>query len=372
MEHEPIEGLYNMKQSAHPLPHVKFMGNKNFVNELQHRVNKYFESSGLTHFATSGVYIKGLLILAIFFTTYVFLVFIADELWQGVVGAVILGFALVGIGVNLQHDGSHNAFSNHRWINRAIAMTADLIGASSYFWRWKHNRIHHMFTNVYQYDTDIDFGILGRVAPTAQRRWFHRWQHVYIWLFYGLMVIKWQLFDDFYSLVRGRLGNHPVPRPAGTQLLVFLFGKCLFFSYAFVLPFIFHPVMHVLFFYTVVTVIAGLTLSMIFVLPHCSKDSEFPLPDKKTGNIATSRAIHQVHVTLDFARKNLIATWLVGGLNYHREHHLFPGMCHVHYHKIAKIIDNVCDEFDIPHKEHKSYIAGLVSHYHWLRRMGNK
>jgi linoleoyl-CoA desaturase len=128
----------------------------------------------------------------------------------------------------------------------------------------------------------------------------------------------------------------------------------------------------VLLFYAAVTAVAGMALSMIFVLPHFSGHSDFPLPDKQTGNIETPRAIHQVRVTVDFSRQNLIATWLVGGLNYHREHHLFPGICHVHYNRIAGIIDKACEEFDIPHKEHKSFIAGLVSHYRWLRRMGAK
>lgn len=361
-----------MESNVKHLPTLTFNNNREFSTEMHRRVNEYFESNGKTRFATAGVYAKGVLILLTFVFSYLFLVFEADTLWQGILAALLLAFALVEIGVNLQHDASHNAFSRHRWINRGIALTADLIGASSYFWRWKHNRIHHAFTNVYGFDTDIDFGILGRLAPAAPRKWFHRWQHLYFWPLYGLLVIKWHLFDDFYSFFLGRLGNQKIPRPTGNDLVVFVLGKIIFFSYAFVIPLILHPALHVLFFYSFVTVVAGMALSMIFVLPHCSEYSDFPLPDQETGNIETPRAIHQVRVTVDFTRNNPIATESVGGLNYHREHHLFPGTCHVHYSKISGIIDKVCDEFDIPHKEHKSYIAGLVSHYHWLRRMGMK
>jgi linoleoyl-CoA desaturase len=154
------------------------------------------------------------------------------------------------------------------------------------------------------------------------------------------------------------------------DLFVLLFGKLLFFSYAFAVPLLYHPAGHVIFFYVVAAFIAGLTLSMIFVLPHCVCESEFPVLNKATGRIDNPRAIHQVRVTVDFLRKNQVATWLVGGLNYHREHHLFPAVCHVHYKNMAGIIDGVCDKFGIPHVEHKSYIAGLISHYRWLRRMG--
>lgn len=131
------------------LPVLKFNENKDFENELHRRVDNFFDSLGLARTAPVEVYVKALLVLITFITMYLLLVFVADNLWQGILLSVMLGFSLVGIGVNLQHDGSHNAYSKHIWINRAMAMTADCIGASSYFWRWKHNLFHHSFTNVY-------------------------------------------------------------------------------------------------------------------------------------------------------------------------------------------------------------------------------
>ncbi len=365
-----------MPNDPQSLPVLKFNENKTFESELHQRVNRYFEAGGKSRTATPGVYIKGLFIGIVYVTVYLFLVLKADQLWEGIAGSVLLGFALVGIGTNIQHDGSHGAFSKRRWINRGMAMTVDFIGASSYFWRWKHNRIHHPFTNVFQFDTDINFGILARMAPAARRYWFHRWQHWYIWAFYVLMVMKWQFFDDFYSFFRGRLGNHRIPRPAGPDLLVFLLGKILFFTYAFVIPLLFHPIGHVVPFYLISTGIAGLTLSMIFVLPHCCEDAVFPLPINNSDTMETPRAIHQVRVTVDFDRWNQVTTSFAGGLNYHREHHPFPGVCHVHYRKIAGIIDRLCDETGVAHKEHRTYFDGLASHYPagceaWAARTGS-
>ena len=60
-----------------------------------------------------------------------------------------------------------------------MAMTMDLIGGSSYVWRWKHAIIHHRYVNITGYDTDIDLGILGRLTPHRKRLAFHRWQHLY-------------------------------------------------------------------------------------------------------------------------------------------------------------------------------------------------
>jgi linoleoyl-CoA desaturase len=80
--------------------------------------------------------------------------------------------------------------------------------------------------------------------------------------------------------------------------------------------------------------------------------------------------IHQVQVTLDFARPNRVLTWLLGGLNYHKEHHLFPAICHVNYPSVSKVVEETCRDFGIPYKEYRSFSAGIAAHYHWLRRMG--
>ncbi|MBN1758399.1 MAG: acyl-CoA desaturase [Chitinispirillaceae bacterium] len=366
------QGVINLDRNKPiALPTLKFGNDRSFETELHRRVYEYFDTAGKNLFATVGVYIKAFSILVLFLCAYLYLVFAADNLWKGMLSATLLGFAVVGIGANLQHDGSHNAYSRHRAINKLMALSIELIGASSYFWQWKHNRIHHRYTNISAFDTDIDFGALGRIAPAANRLWFHRRQHLYIWLFYGLLTIKWQLFDDFRSLIAGRLGFHRIPRPGGRDLVLFIGGKVFFFTIAFAVPLLYHPVLHVLFFYFITMSVAGFILSMIFVLPHCAGESEFPLPDKTSGRMAYPRAVHQVRVTVDFSRNSPAVTWLTGGLNFHREHHLFPGICHVHYSRIAGIIDVVCDEFGIPHKEHKSYAAGLAAHYRWLRTMGS-
>jgi fatty acid desaturase len=40
-----------------------------------------------------------------------------------------------------------------------MAMTLELIGGSSYLWRWKHGIFHHTYVNVAGHDTDIDLAL---------------------------------------------------------------------------------------------------------------------------------------------------------------------------------------------------------------------
>jgi linoleoyl-CoA desaturase len=63
-------------------------------------------------------------------------------------------------------------------------------------------------------------------------------------------------------------------------------------------------------------------------------------------------------------------SWLLGGLNFHLEHHLFPTVCHVHYPALTQIVDATCREHGVPCAEHPSFWTGLAEHYRWLRQMG--
>lgn len=108
------------------------------------------------HFRTMGrprrggwrIYLKSAIILSCFFLSYIALVFWAQNIWQSLFLALLLAWSTTTIGFNIQHDGGHRAFSEHRWVNRSAAMTMDLIGVSSYVWHSKHALIHHNYVNI--------------------------------------------------------------------------------------------------------------------------------------------------------------------------------------------------------------------------------
>ena len=123
-------------------------------------------------------------------------------------------------------------------------------------------------------------------------------------------------------------------------------------------------------FYTVVEVVLGTTLSIVFQLAHAVEQAEFPLPRSDTGRIENTWAIHQTETTVDFARRSRLVGWLLGGLNFQIEHHLFPRVCHINYPVMANLVEATCKEFGVRYTEHKSFRAGLASHFRWLRKMG--
>jgi linoleoyl-CoA desaturase len=357
-------------RAAAPGRNLKFHNDSAFQLELRRRVEEYFRTTGRRQRDCWQMYLKTAILLAGFTGSYLLLVFVAQTWWQGLLLAILLGLSAAGIGFNIQHDGSHQAYSNVPWVNTLMARALELIGGSSYLWRWKHVVFHHTYVNITGHDTDIDLGILARLTPHQKRLAFHRWQHLYLWPLYGLLAIKWQLLDDFRKLIRGRISNQPFPRPRGWDLVILVAGKAIFFTLACGIPLLFHSIGVVLLYYGVAGLVTGTVLSVVFQVAHCVEEAEFPLPLRSTGRIDHAWAVHQAETTVDFARRSRLVTWLVGGLNFQTEHHLFPRISHVNYPAISMLVEETCRDFGVRYREFKSFRAGIASHFRWLRRMG--
>jgi linoleoyl-CoA desaturase len=360
-------------QSAEPGVYgstLKFAGDSDFQMEVRQRIDEFFRSTGRRQRDCPQMYAKTAILIVSFTTFYALLVFVAQTWWQALPLAVALGLLTAAIGFNVQHDGSHQAYSNHDWVNRMMAMTIDVIGGSSHHWHFKHVIFHHTYVNITGYDTDIELGGLGRLSPHRRRFWFYRWQHYYLWPLYGFMAINWHLVGDLRDVIPGRIGEHRLPRPKGWSLAVFIAGKLIFLALAFGIPMLFHPIWVVVLFYAAAAIVLGLVLSVVFQLAHCVEQAAFPLPRHDTGRIENAWAIHQVETTVDFARRSPVAAWLLGGLNFQIEHHLFPKICHVNYPAISKLVEQTCKEFGLRYSEHASVWSGVASHFRWLRRLG--
>ena len=316
------------------------------------------------------MYLKTALIFTWFAASYVMLVFFV-ETWRPILPlAISLGLSMAAIGFNIQHDGGHRAYSDRAWINRLMAMSLDLLGGSSYVWAKKHNSVHHSYSNITGHDEDINLGFLGRLSPHQKRFAFHRMQHYYLWALYGLLSIKWQLYDDFRDVLVGRIGPHRFARPGGWDAAVFVGGKLLFLCLAFLIPLARHPLGAVLLTYVAASLVQGVTLSVVFQLAHCVEEAAFPLPRRQTGRMDSAWAAHQVETTVDFCPRNRLLSWFIGGLNFQIEHHLLPQVCHIHYPALSPLVEETCREFGLRYMARDSLLAAVASHFRWLRRMG--
>jgi linoleoyl-CoA desaturase len=363
---EPVAGV----RAAGGAPRPKFPKDTGFQAEVGRRVAAYFRDTGRRDRDCWPMYVKTAAILAWFAASYVLLVFAARTWWQAVPLGVSLALGLGAIGFGIQHDGGHRAYSRRGWVNRLASWALDLMGASSYLWHFKHHIFHHTYVNVPGQDTDIDPGPVLRLSPHQPRRWFHRWQHLYVWPLYAISAPRWHLWGDFKEVLTGRMGPHRIPRPKGWDLVVFWAGKVGSIGLLLALPMLFHPVWVVVLSYLLVTGLLGVVLSVVFQLAHCVGEADFPAPHPTTRRMASAWAVHQVETTVDFARKSRVLCWYLGGLNFQVEHHLFPHVCHVHYPALSGIVEDTCREYGVRYAAHPTLWAGVASHVRWLRRLG--
>jgi linoleoyl-CoA desaturase len=116
----------------------------------------------------------------------------------------------------------------------------------------------------------------------------------------------------------------------------------------------------------------GLTLALVFQLAHVVEEAEFKAVGADPVRIENEWAIHQVLTTANFAARNRIVTWMVGGLNYQIEHHLFPRISHVHYPALSRIVQETCARFGLPYNYFPTTRMAIASHYRFMREMGRR
>jgi linoleoyl-CoA desaturase len=112
-------------------------------------------------------------------------------------------------------------------------------------------------------------------------------------------------------------------------------------------------------------------MSTVFQMAHLVEIAEQPLPDEH-GIIPSEWAIHELETTANFSRNSRWFGWIIGGLNYQVEHHLFPNICHVHYRHISPIVEKTAHDFGLKYNVNRSFFSAIASHYRMLKFLGKK
>ncbi len=351
---------------------VSFNGGGDFYSELKTRVGDWVNDPKRARRAHVRLYSKTAFILLWTAASWAGLMFWASSWWHVVLLAISLGLALAGIGFNVTHDANHGSYSPNRKLNGWMRWSMDVIGASSYVWRIKHNVVHHTYTNIEGHDSDIEQLPFLRLGPEQKHRPMHRFQHIYAWPLYGLFAVKWQLLSDLTLLSVGKVGETPLPWPQGREKVGFWLGKAIFATWAIILPVAFHwgSIFTVLIAFGIASFVLAFVLAITFQLAHCVEEAEFSTTEKMAEAGKVEWARHQVETTVDFAPRSRILAWYMGGLNFQIEHHLFSRVAHTHYPKIAPIVQEVCARYGVDYQVHQTLRSAVMSHIRFLARMG--
>lgn len=317
--------------------------------------------------------VKTVFMLLVFFTPFIIINtgLITNPLWLFLM-YITSGLGMAGIGMGIMHDGIHGSYSNKQKVNRIMGLTFNLIGANAAVWKIQHNVLHHTYTNIEDADDDLNAPFFLRFSPHAKKYWLHRFQYLYIWFFYGLSTISWVTTKDFVRANRyHKMGYLQKKNEFSRVIFNMVLWKLLYYSYALILPLIVVPLpWHIILLaFLSMHFITGLLISIVFQVAHIMPSSEFPLPDEN-GLIAGDWFTHQFATTTNFSPNSKLFSWLIGGLNYQIEHHLLPGICHVHYKELSKIVVETAKEYEIPYNVERSFASAIWSHTKMLRALG--
>jgi fatty acid desaturase len=283
-------------------------------------------------------------------------VLLGDSWWQLAV-AGFLAFVFTQIGF-IGHDAGHRQIFQSRRANYLVGLVHGnlAIGLSYGWWVDKHNR-HHAHPNQEGKDPDIGIGALAFTASQAQAkrgvtRFIARHQK---YLFFPLVLLE--AVQLHVSSIRA-LAKRGLRHRSWEALLLGLHLAGYLAAVALVLS----PVKAAVFI-LVQQALFGLYLGCSFAPNH--KGMPVLGPDDETDFLR-----RQV-LTARNVRGGPVVDFLLGGLNYQIEHHLFPSMPRPNLRRSQALIRAFCHLHGVAYYETtllRSY-AQALGHLHSVGRL---
>lgn len=354
------------------MPKVTFNKKTTFTTELKSAVDAYFQENNIKKTGNARLYIKAAILLTTAAALYFSLLFVPMPGIVGVLLSAALGFTLACIGFNVMHDACHGSFSTNSKINDAFGLTLNALGGNAFIWKQKHNIIHHTYTNVDGVDDDIAKSPLMRQCSTQKWVPMHRIQHIYVFGIYAISSFAWVFIIDFVKYLSSKVYTTPLTKMKLSDHLVFWGSKLLYVLFYVVIP------VYVLGWgawaigFATMHAVLGFTLAIVFQLAHVVEETTFEAVSNDELLIEDEFTIHQLKTTANFSKDVKVISWLVGGLNYQVEHHLFPRVSHVHYPAISNIVAAKCQEHGVPYNSMPSMGNAIKSHLRFMHMLGRK
>lgn len=347
--------------------------NNSFFNSLKVNVDNYFKENNIPKTGNASLYIKTLVLIPSAVLIYLALVlFPTLPVFVLITLCILLGAVLASIGFNVMHDACHGCYSSKKWVNDLLGLSLNGLGGNAFIWKFKHNILHHTYTNVDGMDDDIAKSPLMRQCRTQKWVPAHRFQHIYVLGVYAISSFAWVFMMDFNKYLKQRVINTPLQKMSVADHIVFWVSKLLYAIFYIAIPVSVYGWGAWAIGFATMHVFLGLTLALVFQLAHVVEHAEFELVSGEHTQIENAWAEHQVRSTANFAPRNRFINWYVGGLNYQVEHHLFPRISHVHYQAISPIVEKTCKEYGLPYNSYPTMTESLMSHFRMMKALGEK
>lgn len=347
--------------------------NNEFYQSLKKSVDDYFVKNNIKQTGDWRLFIKTYILVGSSLLFYGLLILVKMDVVPALLLCAALGFSLSFIGFSVMHDANHGSYSGNSKLNDALGLSLNALGASSYFWKQKHNIIHHTYTNVDGIDDDIAKSPIIRQCESQKWVPAHKVQHIYLLFVYSLSTIFWIYIMDFTKYFSRKIYTTEAWKMGLKNHIIFWVTKIYYVAVFIVIPIMVWGWQGWLIGYLLMNVVMGLTLSLVFQLAHVVENTEFEhIGLDETKHLETAWAEFQIRTTSNFAMNNKLISWLVGGLNFQVEHHLFPRVSHIHYPALSKIVQEKCIEFHLPYNYYPTLMGAIASHFRTMKMLGHK
>ena len=264
--------------------------------------------------------------------------------WWQLLTAAFLGVMFTQVGF-LGHDAGHKQVFRTQRASYAYGLFGGnaVIGLSYGWWQDKHNR-HHAHPNDLERDPDVAAGALvfDPTQASGRRGWRRFLTSVQAFLFFPMLLLEGMHLHvaSARALRRGAVRARWLE---GSLLLVHLT------AYVAIVALVL-PLGQALAFVAVQQGVFGLYLGLSFAPNHKGMPMERPDDhwDYLRRQVITSRNV----------RGGPVVDWVLGGLNYQIEHHLFPSMPRPSLKRAQPLVRAFCAELGVPYVE-----ASLVGSY---------
>jgi fatty acid desaturase len=258
----------------------------------------------------------------------------------------------------ISHEAAHRQILGSGPANDRLAriVGSGVVGMSYSWWDSKHSR-HHANPNRVGRDPDIEVDTISFLDEDAAKarglqRLITKRQG---WLFFPLLTLEG--LNLHYLGIRHLLTSKDEIKGRWLELSLI----ALRLAVVIVPVFVFLPLGMAFAFMGVQLAVFGVYMGASFAPNH--KGMPIIAPDAKldffSKQVRTSRNV----------RGGWWATWLMGGLNYQVEHHLFPSMARPHLAKAREIVREFCATHDVPYTE-TSLLKSYAIVIEYLNRVG--
>src|ERR1700722_14236170 len=272
--------------------------------------------------------VKVALTILAFFAAWALFVVVGNS-WAVLAVAALVGMTFTQLGF-LGHDAGHNQVFGSRRRNRVLGLIVGnaLIGLSFGWWVPKHNA-HHAHHNEIGRDPDVGEGLPSPSAdakgkgPGRVASWLARWQAP---LFFPLMLLR---SSGMHVLGIQRLARRH-DRGSALEAALIAAHAALYLT---VVLWVLSP-LKALAFVAIPQGVFSVYLGISFAPNH----KGMPIIESAA---AAEFARRQVTTARNISGSPL-TTFMLGGLNYQIEHHLFPSMPRPNLRRVQGLVRDFC------------------------------